>query len=119
MTLEPQMTFDPQMTLAPLTFDPQITLVANGEVLPQITLLAPMPFSCTLPVLVLNDAEGDAADPEGMVVSLYAAHISSIPAPMVNMSEFTVYAALVGVVTRIIEVAGKPRHAVRINFAFT
>jgi hypothetical protein len=89
-TLEPQTTFDPQTTFVPLTFDPQTTFVANGEVLPQTTLLAPMPFSCTFPVLVLNDAEGDAADPEGMVVSLYAAQMSTNPAPIENMSAFSV-----------------------------
>ena len=43
----------------------------------------------------------------------------TIPAPMVNMSAFTVYEAGAGVVTLMVEVAGKPRHAVFINFAFT
>jgi hypothetical protein len=90
MTLEPQMTFDPQITFVPLTFDPQITLVANGAPLPQITLVAPMPFSCTVPLVLLNDAEGEAADPEGIVLSLYAAQMSTSPAPIVNKSAFPV-----------------------------
>ena len=70
MTLEPQITFDPQITFEPLTFDHQITLVAYDPPLPQITLLAPIPFSCTFPELELNETEGEAADPEGLVVSL-------------------------------------------------
>jgi hypothetical protein len=71
MTLEPQMTFDPQMTFVPLTFDPQMTFVANGEPLPQMTLVAPteFKFSLTEP-LFISETEGDADDPEGIVVSL-------------------------------------------------
>ena len=70
--LEPQIAFDPQITFKPLTFDPQITLVAYAELLPQIALAAPTVLICnwTVPLAVLNVATGEAADPDGIVVSL-------------------------------------------------
>ena len=120
MVFAPQITFEPQMAFVPLTFEPQMTLVAKGEVLPQITLDAPTEFNCNLTVELreLKVATGEAADPEGMVVSLYAAQISTCPAPMEKISAFSTKVPA-GLVTVIVMVAGKPRHAVRINLALT
>src|SRR3954466_10843357 len=65
IALEPQMALDPQMALEPqIAFEPQMALE------PQITFTPATLATVNTPVLELYVAFGEAAEPEGMVMSL-------------------------------------------------